>query len=300
MRPRFLVVWWLTCLIWGSVFLFIKIGVTDVPPITFAGLRLAIAVLVLAPFLRRKDLPKTKREWGLIAGTGLILLGINYALVFWGAQFIASGLTAVLQAFQPAFGLLFASWISRQRITPARLGAVVLGVIGVAAIFANQLRVTGPQALLGSITVTLGGACVAFAYVVIKQHLGHIAPTVLLVGQMSVACVALLIAGSLLEHDVFWTQRSLVALVYLALAGSVAAFWLNYWLLKRSGASSILAMSIIEPLIAVALGAIFLHETLPAGAWLGAACILASIWLLVMRPSTSSGSSLSEEPPPTS
>lgn len=280
-KTKLLAVWWIDCLIWSSVWLFIKIGVTDVPPFTFAGLRLAIAVVVLAPFVRRITL--SKREWMILAITGLILLGVNYALVFWGAQFIPSGLAAVLQAFQPAFGLLFASWISHQRITPMRIAAVILGVIGVAAIFANQLRVTGTQALLGSITVTLGGACVAFAYVFVKQHLNYVPPTVLLVGQMSIASIALLIAGQLIEGPVHWTTRSLIALVYLALAGSVAGFWLNYWLLKRTDASSILAMSIVEPLIAVALGAVILHEKLPAGAWIGAVCILASIWMLVVR-----------------
>lgn len=296
MTTRFHAVWWLTCFIWSSVWLFIKIGVTDVPPITFAGLRLALAVIVLAPFVRRRDLPRTRREWTILAATGLILLGVNYALVFWGAQFIPSGLAAVLQAFQPAFGLLFASWISHQRITPIRMAAVALGVIGVAAIFANQLSVTGTHALLGSIAVTLGGACVAFAYVFVKQHLGHVPPTVLLVGQMLVASIALLAAGRAFEGPVHWTQRSLIALVYLALAGSVAAFWLNYWLLKRADASSILAMSIVEPLIALALGAAFLDERLPAGAWLGGTLILTSIYLLLRRPSTGSSSSAAPRP----
>jgi drug/metabolite transporter (DMT)-like permease len=286
-----ILLWWITCLIWSSVWLFIKIGVTAVPPITFAGLRLALAVLVLAPFVKRADLPRTRREWKILAATGFILLGVNYALVFWGMRFIPSGLGAVLQTFQPAFGLLFASWISHQRITAGRLAAVALGVVGVGAIFADQLRIAGRPALIGAIAVTLGGACVAFAYVFVKQHLGHVKPTVLLVGQMIAASVPLLIAGFVLEGnplDFHWSPRALVALVYLALAGSVAAFWLNYWLLKRTDASSILAMSIVEPLIAVALGALILHEKLSAGVWVGAACVLASIWFLVMRPASTS------------
>jgi drug/metabolite transporter (DMT)-like permease len=284
MPARTIAVWWLTCLIWSSVWLFIKIGVTDVPPITFAGLRLAIAVVVLLPFVR--NLPRSRKDWTIIAITGLILLGVNYALVFWGAQFIPSGLAAVLQAFQPAFGLVFAALISHQRITPMRLGAVALGVIGVGVIFADQLRVEGRDALLGSIAMTGGAACVAFAYVFVKQHLNHVPATAMLVGQMFVASVALLAVGLPFERAIDWTPRAIVALLYLALAGSVAAFWLNYWLLKRTDASSILAMSIIEPLIAVALGALVLDEKLPAGAWAGGALILASIYLLLKRSST--------------
>src|SRR3954452_6057984 len=104
-----LVVWWVTCLIWSSVWLFIKIGLRDLPPITFAALRLVIAVAVLLPILawRRVRLPRDARDWYVLAVAGLLLLGVNYALLFWGAQFIPSGLSAVLQAVTPAFALVF-------------------------------------------------------------------------------------------------------------------------------------------------------------------------------------------------
>ena len=68
-----------------------------------------------------------------------------------------------------------------------------------------------------------------------------------------------------------WTTPAIVSVLYLALAGSVIAFWLNYWLLKRIGATKLLAMSLVEPLIAVVLGAIVLREALPAGTLLGGA-----------------------------
>ena len=78
-----------------------------------------------------------------------------------------------------------------------------------------------------------------------------------------------------------WTTPAIVSVLYLALAGSVIAFWLNYWLLKRIGATKLLAMSLVEPLIAVVLGAIVLREALPAGTLLGGACILASTWMVL-------------------
>ena len=78
-----------------------------------------------------------------------------------------------------------------------------------------------------------------------------------------------------------WTRPAIVSVIYLALAGSVAAFWLNYWLLKRIGTTRLLAMSLVEPLIAVVLGAIVLREALPAGTLLGGACILASTGMVL-------------------
>src|SRR5215207_6756712 len=128
---KVVLVWLLTCLIWGTVWLFIKVGLRDLPPLSFAGLRLAVALCVLLPLLalRRTPLPRTRREWALIASTGLLLLGANYALLYWGARHISSGLTAVLQAATPAFGLVFARrFLPGERVTPAGIAAIGLGV----------------------------------------------------------------------------------------------------------------------------------------------------------------------------
>lgn len=111
---KILLVWTVTCLIWGSVWLFIKLGLQDLPPISFAGLRLLLAVTILLPVIavRKISLPHEFNDYLLIAVTGLLLLGLNYGLVFWGAQYISSGLTAVLQAATPAFGLIFTTCFS--------------------------------------------------------------------------------------------------------------------------------------------------------------------------------------------
>src|SRR5918996_2283827 len=99
-RARVITVWWVACLLWSAGWLFLKVGLRDLPPLTFAWLRLALALAVLTAIvtmrgewraLRRADLPA-------IAISGLLLLGVNYALTFWGAQFVASALAAVLQA----------------------------------------------------------------------------------------------------------------------------------------------------------------------------------------------------------
>ena len=105
-------------------------------------------------------------EWGVIAGTGVILLGFNYALLNWGTRFISSGLTAVLQSITPAFALVFAHFLlPDEKMTPRKLGGLALGVAGITVIFWDQLHFGG-RAFTGSVTVTLGAVCVAFAYVV--------------------------------------------------------------------------------------------------------------------------------------
>jgi drug/metabolite transporter (DMT)-like permease len=283
-----LLVWWVTCLLWSSVWLCIKVGVRDVPPATFASARLVIALLVLLPVIAvgRATLSRQPRDWALIGVTGVLLLGLNYAFLYWGAQYVTSGLSAVLQAATPAFGLIVAHALrlDDERVTVWQVAGLLLGLFGVAAIFADQLYVTGQAAFWGCLAVTASALCVALGYVIVKKHGTHLRPIELTTGQMLVGLVPLLLIAITREGNplaVRWTMSAIASVLYLALAGSVTAFWLNYWLLKRIGATKLLVMSLVEPLIAVILGAIVLQEALPAGTLLGGACILASTWMVL-------------------
>lgn len=291
MSPRVAAVWVLTCLIWSTVWLFIKIAVADVPPVSFAAMRLIIAILVMVPITLalRIPLPTRRRDWILIAGSGIILLGFNYALLNWGMQYVSSGLTAVLQAMTPGFALLFAHWLlPDERITPRKAGGLALGVTGIAIIFWDRLTFGEERAFLGSLTVTLGALCVAFAYVLVRKQGRHLHPSVLTTGQMTAAFVPLLIGGWVFEGNPFelhWSNNAMIAVVYLALAGSVVAAWLNYWLLARVGAVNLLIMGLVEPLIAILLGSWILDESMHPRALSGGVLILLSLWLAMAGPS---------------
>jgi drug/metabolite transporter (DMT)-like permease len=256
-------------------------------------MRLVIALLVLLPVmaLRRLPVPRRTGDWLLIGATSLLLLGLNYAFLYWGAQYVTSGLSAVLQAATPAFGLVFAHvLLDDERFTASQISGLLLGVTGVGVIFADQLHVTGRAAFWGCLAVTASALCVALGYVLVKKYGTHLRPSELTTGQMIAGLAPLLAIIVTREGNplaVRWTTPAVVSVLYLALAGSVTAFWLNYWLLKRMGATKLLSMSLVEPLIAVLLGAIVLREALPAGTLLGGACILTSTWLVLapQRPS---------------
>jgi drug/metabolite transporter (DMT)-like permease len=283
-------VWILTCLIWSTVWLFLKLGVRDVPPVSFAAARLLIAIAIMLPLTlaTRTPLPKRGRDWALIGGTGVILLGFNYALLNWGTRFISSGLTAVLQAITPAFALVFAHlMLPDERMTVRRLGGLALGVAGVAVIFWDQLHFGG-RALMGSVTVTLGALCVAFAYVTVRRFGKGLHPSAITTGQMLAAFFPLLVYAWSVEGNpaqIRWTSTALISATYLALLGSVVAAWLNYWLLPRVGAVNLLIMGLVEPPIAVLLGAWILGESMNARAAAGSAMILLSVWLAIGRSS---------------
>src|SRR5882672_2062657 len=99
-------VWLVLCCIWGSTWLFIKIGLgAQLPPLNFAGIRFVIAFCILAIVIgiRRIELPRAGRDWLLLAVSGVLAFTLNYGLVFWGEQYIHSGLAALLQSMLPAF-----------------------------------------------------------------------------------------------------------------------------------------------------------------------------------------------------
>ena len=131
-------VWLILCCIWGSTWLFIKIGLDDLPPLTFAGIRFVIASAILFAIVaaRKLSLPRLKSDWKLLALTGVLSFSCNYGLIFWGEQHISSGLAALLQATIPAFGLIIAHfYLPGERMTPRKVVGVVLGILGVAVVF---------------------------------------------------------------------------------------------------------------------------------------------------------------------
>ena len=171
------------------MWLFIRVGVLAAPPFSLASLRLLIAIAVLAPFVaaRPRMWPRRPQDWLLIAVTGVLVLGVNYGLVFWAARFIPSGLTALLHATTPAFGLICAHVMLRdERFSPARFAGILLGLLGVALIVRDQMYGggAGNHAVLGSLAIVGAAIAVALAYTLLKRHGSHIDTTVLTMGQM--------------------------------------------------------------------------------------------------------------------
>jgi drug/metabolite transporter (DMT)-like permease len=288
------VVWLLLCLIWGSTWLFIKLGLDDLPPFTFAGIRFVIASAILFAIIkaRRLSLPRTGADWILLAVTGVLSFSLNYGLLFWGEQYISSGLAALLQATIPAFGLVFAHlYLPGERLTPAKIFGIVMGVAGVGVVFSNQLSVAGPRALAGCAALVVGSACAAAANILVKKNGGKLDPAILAGGQMFFGLIPLLAIGIPLEGNPFqfhWTRMAIIALFYLAIVGSVAAFLLYYWLVQHMDVTKTMLVALVTPVIAVTLGVMVLHEELNWRTFAGGAMIMSGIGLIVLRRSRGS------------
>ena len=284
-----ILVWLTLCLVWGTTWIFIKVGLTDLPPITFAAARFLLAVAILLPIIWIRDLPwpRSAAEWKLIALTGFLQFSINYSAVFWGEQYITSGLAAVLQSMITVFGLVLA-WIflPAERITPVKIFAVVLGLIGVAVIFIEQLQLESVLAFAGCAAIVVGAYAAAQASILIKARGSSLHPASLVCAQMICGLPAILTYALVVEGNPFsfnWTWTAVACVLFLTVFGTIAAFWLYYWLLSKIESTKAMMISLVTPLIAVLIGAIFLGERLPPQTLLGGVLIIGSIGLIVLR-----------------
>jgi drug/metabolite transporter (DMT)-like permease len=282
------IVWLALCLIWGTTWIVIKIGLADLPPISFAAIRFLLAAAILFAVLRAQGIPLPRgREWRLLALTGVLQFAINYGLVFWGEQHITSGLTAVLQASATVFNLLLASiFLPNERITGAKIIAVCLGIAGVVVIFHDQLRIQSTLAFLASVGIVISGYAIAQASVLVKAKGSGLHPGMLVFCQMIcglpiIVMLALITEGNPLAFH--WTGTAIAAVLYLAIPGTIVAFWLFYWLLSRVESTTATMISVVTPLIAVTIGWLVLDERLPTQTALGGLLIVSSIAVNALR-----------------
>jgi drug/metabolite transporter (DMT)-like permease len=282
-------IWLILCLIWGSTWIFIKVGLEDLPPMAFASARFILAVAILFVVIKVQGivLPRTAAQWRLIALTGVLQFSINYSAVFWAEQYITSGLAAVLQATIPVFGLALA-WIflPSERITGQKIIAVILGIVGVAVIFNDQLRVENWAAFAGCVAIVAGAYCAAQASILIKAKAAGIHPAALVFCQMACGLPAVVIYSLAVEGNPLrfnWSWRALACMLFLAIFGTIVAFWLYYWLLSRVESTKAMMISLVTPLLAVVIGWLSLGERLPPLTFFGGALIVGSVALIVFR-----------------
>ena len=284
-----IIVWLILALIWGSTWLFIKLGLEDLPPFTFAGIRfvIAVSILLIIIAIRHRPLPKDWRDWALIAGTGFLAFTINYGLLFWGEQRTSSGLAAILQTIIPVFGLVLAHLhLPDERITWPKFFGVVMGIMGVALIFSDQLNSEGPSAFQGSVAIVIGAFCAAYSNVLIKSRGGKLDYAVLAAGQMAFGMIPLLVIGITFEGNPLnlrWTPIALISLFYLALVGSAIAFLLYYWLVRHMEVTKTMLIALATPLIAVSLGMMVRGEKLTWRIVVGGASIMSGLGIIVLK-----------------
>ena len=286
---RIAAAWVTLCIVWSSTWLAIKIGLVDLPPISFVSLRFVIAIVVLLAISlgHTRWLPQRRSDYLVLGFTGVLMFAINYALLFWAELHVSSGLAAVIQASIPIFGMVFAHFmLPDEPLRWPRLTGALVAMTGVAFICARLLSFNGWLAFLGGVGIAFGAASAAFSNVLLKARDISLAPSMLAAWQMIFGTVPLFLLGLLVDGNPLrfhWTGRALFCLLYLAVIGSSFTFLLLYWLMPRMSVTNLQTISLITPPGAIALGWAFGGERLSAWALVGAGFVLIGVWMIFRR-----------------
>jgi drug/metabolite transporter (DMT)-like permease len=281
--------WLMLCIVWSSTWLVIKIGLRDLPPVSFVAWRFVVAVLVLVAISlgRTQLLPPRRSDYFVLGFTGLLMFALNYGLLFWAELHVSSGLAAVIQASIPIFGMIFAHWmLPDEPLRWQRLAGALVAMGGVAIICARLLSLNGWLAFIGSLGITVGAASAAFSNVMLKARKIALAPSMLAAWQMILGILPLVIFGLMKDGSpaaLHWTWRAFFCLMYLAVVGSAFTFLLLYWLMPRISVTNLQTISLITPPGAIALGWAFGGERLSVWSLLGAALVLLGVWMIFRR-----------------
>ena len=293
LRGRALIAYLLVCVVWGSTYLAIRIGVADLPPFLFAGARFFTAGILLggAVLATGGQLPRSAREWRILAIGGTFLLVGGNAIVVWAEQTMPSGLASVYVAAGPLWTALFDSLVpgGKTRLTWKMALGLLAGFLGIcllsgvtpSQIFSTEMR--------GPIALTLAAASWAMGSVYTKRHTTSVSIYSAAAVQMTVAGGLLLILGLGLGEAGMWhlTPAGTGSLVYLILIGSLVGYTAFGYALRHSSPTVVGTFAYVNPVVAVLLGWLVLHEVVTARTLVAMAIILGAV--LWIQLSSSSG-----------
>jgi drug/metabolite transporter (DMT)-like permease len=267
--------WIVVCLVWGTTYLGIRIALETIPPFTMAVLRWVIAGTLLLTVLkiRGERLPPPS-DWPALAVLGVLMIGFGNGAVVWAQQIVPSGLTAVLVSTTP----FWMAGIERlladgERFTARRLLGLAVGFVGVVMLVWPEIRPGTGTAFLGGVLATQLACCgwsVGSSYSRRRASGENV---------LAIAATQMVFAGLFLAilatargewRALHFTNRTLAAITYLTIAGSIVGFSAYGYALKHLPVSTVSLYAYINPVIAVILGALVLRE--PFGARIAVAC----------------------------
>jgi drug/metabolite transporter (DMT)-like permease len=272
----------LLCFIWGSTWLAIRISLESFTPFLSGGLRFLIASVAIFIIMRLKGitLQKDKLSLKLYLQMGFLSFVIPFGLVYWAEQFVPSGLASVLFGVYPFFVAIFSYFmIPNEKIGIGKTVGMILGFLGIIIIFSDSFSFTLSDYLLGMFAVMLSGIMQAYIAVTLKKHGKHLNPLSMNFIPMLIAGIAGTLIGLLAEDmsRVSFEENGILAVLYLAIFGSVVTFTSFYWLMKRINVVILSLIAFITPIVALLLGWIFYNEVFTTHHLVGSALVLTGL-----------------------
>jgi len=271
-------------IIWGSTYLAIRYAVETIPPLFVASFRHLIAGALLFAWCWRQGLRPVRQQWFASIVLAVLFFLIGHGTLHWAQQSLPSGMAAILVATEPIFVAIIVMVTGRTRITLSLLLGVLLGLAGVALIFGADVR-TGRSEMLNSLVVLVGTLSWSIGMVYSSSAALH--PDSRMAAAMSLlAGAVLLFLGGTATGEIASlnfaaiSMKSLWALLYLAVAGSLVAYSAYFWLLDRFPPTLVATHTYVNPLVALALGWALAGEVLPRRVVLGGLVVIAAIaWM---------------------
>lgn len=272
----------LICLIWGSTWLAIRLGLGSLTPLISAGLRFLLASIFVLSLMKMKKIELQTDSLSIKLYLILCFFSfvIPFGLVYWAEQFIPSGLASIVFAVMPFFVILY-SWIAlkHERITFNQLFGSILGFSGIVVIFSENLSLNLSQQLFGIIAVLISSSMQAGIGVTIKKYGQNLNPLSMNFIPLLFAGIVLIIISLLFENSSGWNFdfNAFSSIIFLAFFGTVVTFTTYYWLLKRMNVVLLSLSSFITPITAVILGWLILRENFSLQTLAGSALVLIGI-----------------------
>lgn len=273
--------------IWGTSFLFIKIVVTEIGPLTLVAGRLGLASLLMWALLRVRGvrLARERRIWSTYAVIGLLNGALPFSLISWGEQFIPSGWAALLQSTTPIFTILLAHMLTHDdRLTWWKAVGVAVGFGGVGLLMWPEIRQGLSASVWGMLAIVGSSVCYALASIYARRRLAGQNPMASAAGQFTMGFAYMLPLAFLLERplQIAPSARAIWSWVTLAVLGTVIAYVIYYTLLDRTSATFTTMVTYIVPINGLILGTLVLGEPMSPMILLSLGLVLVGV-LMVRR-----------------
>ena len=277
--------WVVVCVVWGTTYLGIRIALETVPPFLMAACRwLSAGTLLAAGLFARGEKMPPRNSWRAHAGLGVLMMGIGNGGVVWAEQTVPSGLTAVLVAAIPFWMVGIERFVFRgDPFTSRRIAGLTLGFLGIVLLVWPELSVSGGHSFLIGVLATQF-ACLGWAIGSSVSRRRHHTENVLAASAMQMMFAGLALAAAGLAHrelsEVAFNPRTAWAMVYLVLAGSVVGYSAYSYALKYLPVTTVSLYAYINPIIAVALGTLWLDEPFSPRIVVASAVVLGGVLLV--------------------
>ncbi|EJC82967.1 putative permease, DMT superfamily [Rhizobium leguminosarum bv. trifolii WSM2297] len=259
------------CLVWGLTWIAVKVGVTTVPPMVLAATRFMAAGLILLGFAAAKGaivVPQGRDMVRLLIAS-LLMITLCYGPLFWGMKFVASGTAAVLEmSLTPLALLAFGIAMGEERWSWTRLGALALGVIGLAVLFTPETTAsnTSSPTMFGLAAVAWAAISSAWGSVLARTLVSNYGSkflsgsTTLIGGSVLLAASLMVEPGAASALATTWNWQAIAGWLFLVIFGSLIGYSIYMQLLRDIGPARAGSFAFVSPAIAVAVGALLASE----------------------------------------